>query len=149
MHTGDTFTPPELRAFIARFNREEFWESHEVLEAAWRNGRSGFYQGLILLASAYVHVQRGNAHGVVAQLAKAEQALGPYLPAYLGLDVASLVAGAVAAREAVTAAVAEGVASAPLRALVSFPRLAPTTALVRGDEPELRAERTGPPDAPA
>lgn len=142
-------TPPELRAFIAHFNREEFWESHEVLEAAWREGRSGFYQGLILLASAYVHAQRGNTHGVLAQLAKAEQALRPYLPSYLGLDVTALLAGAVAAREAVAAAIAADRPSPPLRALVQFPRLAPRAALARGDEPELRDERTGPPDAPA
>ncbi|HEV2148480.1 MAG TPA: DUF309 domain-containing protein, partial [Longimicrobiaceae bacterium] len=95
--------PAALREFADRFGRGEFWESHEVLEAPWRRGRSGFYKGLILLASAWVHVERGNARGVAAQLRKTERELAPYRPAYLGLDVDALLAHAARLAAAVAA----------------------------------------------
>jgi hypothetical protein len=50
-----TNLPEPLVDFVARFNAREFWESHEVLEIPWRTGRSEFYHGLILYASAFVH----------------------------------------------------------------------------------------------
>ena len=95
-----TAFPAELRRFVALFNRGAFWESHEMLEGAWRATGSPFYQGLILYASAFVHVFRRNPHGVRAQLAKAEARLATYRPAYLGVDVDALFEAADAARRA-------------------------------------------------
>ncbi|MFZ5624099.1 MAG: DUF309 domain-containing protein [Gemmatimonadota bacterium] len=86
----DTFPAP-LVAFVDTFNRGAFWESHEVLEPAWRAGRSTFYHGLILLASAHVHGEHANRHGVEAQCAKALPRLTPFRPVWLGLDVDALV----------------------------------------------------------
>ncbi len=86
--------PPALLAFLTLFNRGEFWEGHEVLEGPWRDGRSDFYKGLILYASAFVHVHRRNPRGVVAQLRKAERHLASYRPAYLGVDVEAILAHA-------------------------------------------------------
>lgn len=128
--------PPELRKFAALFNQGRFWESHEVLEGPWRELRSEFYQGLILVASAYVHVQRGNAHGVAAQLEKAERALEAYRPAYLGVDVDELLRLGRSARSRVRA-------ERDRRPNAWSERIpAPTIALdqrrIRGDEPELR-----------
>lgn len=79
--------PPPLRAFLDLYRAGRFWDSHEALEGAWREGGSDFYQGLILYASAWVHWERGNAHGVAAQLGKALQRLDNYPSDYLGLDV--------------------------------------------------------------
>ncbi len=79
-------------AFLQRFAAGQFWEAHEVLEQDWRRSRSGFYKALILLASAYVHAGRGNAHGVQAQLRKTARELEPYAPFYLGQDVEALLA---------------------------------------------------------
>jgi hypothetical protein len=127
--------PAAYREFLATFARGEFWEAHEVLEQAWRQGRSGFYRGLILLASAWVHARRGNAHGVAAQLRKAERELAPYAPAYLGQDVDGLLARARAG-----AARAPSLASASLHAWADAlppPDLTPRPDLIRGDEPEL------------
>lgn len=84
--SGDVFPPP-LRAFIRRFNRGHFWESHEVLEDAWRECGSAFYHGLILYASAFVHLERNNAHGIRAQMEKARRALSDVPSPYLGVDV--------------------------------------------------------------
>ena len=127
----DERLPAPLREFAALYGRGEFWEAHEVLEAPWRAGRSPFYKGLILLASAWVHAGRGNPRGVEAQLRKAERALEPYRPAYLGVDVAALLAHAARARARVAAS------PASLHALLPPPPLSPTPALLRGDEPEL------------
>jgi predicted metal-dependent hydrolase len=52
--------PDALWEFAALFNRDEFWESHAVVEAPGRQARSDFLQGLILVASASVHVRRGH-----------------------------------------------------------------------------------------
>lgn len=81
-------TPPEsLSDFVRLFNQGVFWESHEVLEAEWHRTRSEFYHGLILLASAFVHRERRNGHGILAQLGKAEVLLRRFEPSYLGVDV--------------------------------------------------------------
>lgn len=111
--------PAAYAAFLERFALGEFWEAHEVLEGEWRASRSGFYKGLILLASACVHAGRGNAHGVEAQLRKTARELQPYAPFYMGQDVAALIA--VTRRGSV----------------MPPPDLTPAAALFRGDEPEM------------
>ncbi len=127
--------PPAYAEFLELFGRGEFWRAHEALEGAWRAGRSGFYQALILLASAWVHVTRGNAHGVIAQLRKAERALAPYASAYLGQDVAALLEYAHDTAERLPyLAGTDG--QAWLDALPP-PDLTPRADRFRGDEPEL------------
>jgi hypothetical protein len=132
----DPRLPPALAEFAERFARGEFWASHETLEGPWRRGRSGFYKGLILLASAWVHVDRGNARGVAAQLRKAARELEPWRPVHLGVDVDALLAHA-ACLAATVAADPAGGAAAWARSCPP-PVLAPDPARVRGDEPELR-----------
>lgn len=117
--------------FLDTFNRGAFWESHELLEGPWRAGRSPWYHALILLASAHVHGERGNRHGVLAQCAKARPLLERHRPAWLGLDVDDLLAHLDACR---ALALAGDGPCPPLPRL----RLVPRAALVRGDEPELR-----------
>jgi len=126
--------PEPLRRFVELFNAEEFWESHEVLEGPWRAGRSQFYHGLILYASAFVHLQRKNAHGVGAQLRKARVALEGYAPAYLGVDVGEVLERC----EAGERRVASGVGPATWAGWTP-PRLELRPDLLRGDEPELDA----------
>jgi len=128
--------PQALVEFVARFNAGAFWESHEVLEGPWRERRSPFYHGLILCASACVHAQRGNRHGVRAQLAKAERRLRGFRPAYLGIDVDGLLAAAAAVGDAVES-------GRP----VAFPHLELRPVHRRGDEPE--AAPLEPPQAGA
>lgn len=85
-----TARPPELSRFIELVNDGQYWESHEVLEAAWRRTHSELLHGLILAASAWVHYERGNAAGVAAQARKAEAALAGSPERCLGLDIAAL-----------------------------------------------------------
>lgn len=126
---------PALMEFLELFGAGRYWESHEALEQAWRENGSGFYKGLILYASAFVHVQRGNAHGIDAQLRKALEALEPYPAGYLGLDVAGIRDHARHCRAIVAAHRKDEVVQWP--ALIPDPVLAWAPDRVRGDEEEL------------
>jgi hypothetical protein len=133
--------PPPLVRFAELVNGGEYWESHEVLEEAWRETGSAFYRGLILYASAFVHARRGTPHGITAQLVKAETALAGYAPAYLGVDVGALLGHARDTRRRVEAR--RSTRAADRRTdwgqVVAWPRLELDPARVRGDEPELAA----------
>jgi predicted metal-dependent hydrolase len=131
-------THPDYHRFLDLFNRGRFWDSHEALEAPWRDSGSEFYHALILYASAFVHVARGNRHGISAQLGKAQPLLERFRPAYLGLDVDRILEHASECRQII----AEN-PDAPAEAwpvLVPAPRLPFDPALVRGDEPEVEPQ---------
>jgi len=131
--------PRPLRRFVELFNRREFWNSHEVLEDPWRRRNSDFYQGLILYASAFVHAQRGNRHGILAQLEKTEQRLQPYAPYHLGVDVAAILRHAQRCREIVHSH--PHASRDSWSDLIPFPILILEAALLRGDEPELQERK--------
>lgn len=126
--------PTPLRAFLDLYNEGEFWESQEALEGAWRETGSDFYQALILWASAWVHWERANPHGVRAQLGKALNRLEGYPSPYLGVDVDALRAGCEATRR-VVAAHPEG-----WQALVRPEALEVDAGRIRGDEAELEED---------
>ncbi len=128
--------PDVLLRFVELFNREEFWECHEVLEDAWRESGSDFYHGLILYASAFVHARRGNRHGILAQLEKATAEIAPYPPAYLGLDVAKIRRHAARCRRLVEAR-KEPPEGKTWTDVVPFLKLELTRGRIRGDESEL------------
>ncbi len=68
--------------------------AHEVLEDLWRAAPAAerdLYQGLVHVAVATYQESRGNEVGRRRQLEKARRRLGPYAPAYEGLDVAALL----------------------------------------------------------
>ncbi len=131
--------PAAYAAFLERFAAGAYWDAHERLEHAWRQNRSGFYKGLILLASAFVHAGRANRHGVEAQLGKAARELAPYAPAYLGQDVSALLELCARGRALAAARADTPPTPGEWRALLPPPDLTPRAELVRGDEPELLA----------
>lgn len=60
-----------FRAGIERFNRGEFFECHEVLEALWLEAAGDdkvFLQGLIQTAVSFHHLRRGNLAGAARLL---------------------------------------------------------------------------------
>lgn len=130
-HPTSPDLPPPLLRFLELYAEGSFWESHEVLEDPWRAHGSAFYQGLILYASAFVHWQRHNAHGVRAQLAKALDRLEAYPATYLGLDVDAIRRHCVTTRRAVERHPDDW----PDR--ISPLSIRPRANAVRGDEPEL------------
>jgi uncharacterized protein len=83
------YDPLYLRG-VDEFNREHYFQSHEVWEDLWI-GESGsarlFYKGLIQAAVALHHLTNGNAHGARKLLAGCERYLRPYRSRYMGLDV--------------------------------------------------------------
>ena len=54
-------------AYFHHFNRENYYEAHDVLESLWLEGgrearSAAFYQGLIQLAGAFVHMRKHFEH---------------------------------------------------------------------------------------
>jgi predicted metal-dependent hydrolase len=68
--------------FFECFNRQLYFEAHEVLEELWLEDRFGpngaFYKGLIQLAGAFVHLQKDRPGPAAALFRLAEANLGKY-----------------------------------------------------------------------
>lgn len=91
---GDRTTLP-LRRGIALFNAGLFFECHELLEDVWRATAGpdrDFYHGIIQVAAAFYHFEKGNQHGARTLLAKAMSKLDQYWPRHLGVEVHRLLA---------------------------------------------------------
>ncbi|HYO79113.1 MAG TPA: DUF309 domain-containing protein [Thermoanaerobaculia bacterium] len=87
---------------ISLFNAHAFWDAHEAWEELWlaaENPHKQFLQGLIQLAAAYYHVQRGTFSGGVRLFDAALRRLEAFPPDYAGVDRAAAVAAAVNHRE--------------------------------------------------
>jgi predicted metal-dependent hydrolase len=81
-----------------------YFEAHEELEDEWRAAppaERDFLQGLVHVAVAWLHAERGNRNGCERQLEKATRRLSPYAPEHRGVDVAQLLQQVAAARERV------------------------------------------------
>jgi hypothetical protein len=82
-------------AYFACFNRGQYYEAHEVLEALWLTDRDGpnggFYKGLIQLTGAFVHAQKQRRGPAIALLRLAQANLQKYFPLHEQLDVAALL----------------------------------------------------------
>jgi predicted metal-dependent hydrolase len=135
VHDSPEAVDPAFDAFLRLFNSGRFWDSHEVLESRWRDDGSEFYHALILLASAFVHVLRGNRHGIAAQLEKARPFLESRAPHYLGLDVTRILEHAAACRQIVAEHPDAPPEAWPV--LIPLPKLDFDPARIRGDEFEL------------
>jgi predicted metal-dependent hydrolase len=73
------------------FNRGLFYEAHDVLEELWladRQGSNGaFYKGLIQMAGAFVHLQKGRLRPAAALFKLARANLERYPAVHERLDV--------------------------------------------------------------
>ncbi|ABL87541.1 protein of unknown function DUF309 [Pyrobaculum islandicum DSM 4184] len=49
----------DVEKYVELFNKERFWEAHNVLEGVWRKTREPTLQGLIMLAASFVKLQEG------------------------------------------------------------------------------------------
>jgi predicted metal-dependent hydrolase len=78
---------------IALFNRGEFFECHEVLEAVWMDSVKSerwFLQSLIHFAVGFYHYQCGNHVGASRQLGKGLRKIQDYLPEWGGVRTARI-----------------------------------------------------------
>ena len=97
---------PLLERGIALFNDGEYFECHEVWEAAWtpeRGPRRLFLQSLIHMAVGFYHSERGNPTGALRQLRKGLRKLGAYLPNFERVDTARLEREVTAVLQAIEA----------------------------------------------
>jgi len=73
------------------FNRQEFYEAHDVLEELWLADRLGpngdFYKGLIQLAGAFVHLQKDRLRPSAALFKLARTNLSKYPTWHEQLDL--------------------------------------------------------------
>lgn len=87
---------------ISLFNEHHFWDAHEAWEGLWLAAAGDdkqFLQGLIQLAAAYVHVQRGTFSGGVRLFDAAIARLAAAGPRRFGVDVSDVIPVARSHRE--------------------------------------------------
>lgn len=86
---------PHYYGFFDCFNRQLYFEAHDVLEELWLCDRSGpdglFYKGLIQLAGAFVHLKKKRTGPAAALFRLAEKNLKPYGPNHRQLDVSAVL----------------------------------------------------------
>ena len=106
---------PEFAPAFARglrhFNSREFWKAHEAWEELWLESESRlveFLQGLIQLAAAYHHAQRGTLRGAVRLFDSALRKLEAFPPDYCDIDRSKAVEAAARHRAWASARVDAG-----------------------------------------
>ena len=76
------------------FNRQLFYEAHDVLEHLWLKDKHGpngaFYKGLIQLAGAFVHLQKERLRPAAALFKLAQTNLEKYPRPHQQLDVTAV-----------------------------------------------------------
>lgn len=90
----------------ARWDEQRYFEAHELLEVAWKLGpedERDLWKGVIQVAVAGVHLQRGNRIGARRLLDRALGRLAERADVDRGIDVAHLRRTATAARTALDA----------------------------------------------
>ena len=78
-----------------------YFKAHEELEDEWRTAPAAerdFLQGLVHVAVAWLHAERGNRNGCERQLVKAERRLDGYRPRHRGIDVDEILDDVATAR---------------------------------------------------
>jgi uncharacterized protein len=84
---------PEALEGIRYFNHGHFFEAHEALEAAWRQETGPvreLYRGILQVAVAYYHLQRGNLVGAHKLFQRCKKWLDPFPDTCRGVDIAQL-----------------------------------------------------------
>jgi len=97
----------EFYRALEEFNDGYYFEAHETLEDLWRvtpMPERLFFQGVIQLAAAFVHVARGERAGALKLLDAAADKLRGFVPESLGVDVAAVMAAIAEVRRALAAA---------------------------------------------
>lgn len=82
-----------LALAVQRWGDRRYFEAHELLEFVWHwslDDDKDFWQGVIQVAAAFVHDQRGNPLGVVRTIDKALPRLEGVPAGHHGIDVVGL-----------------------------------------------------------
>lgn len=86
---------PRYLQGIEHFNRQEFFEAHDIWEELWREMKGDdsrvFYQGLIQAAVALHHYRNGNFDGAWRMWGFSLERLDLYRPRHEGLNIEAFV----------------------------------------------------------
>jgi hypothetical protein len=86
--------PPALVQGIEEFNRGEFFEQHETLEAAWIEEEDPvryLYQGILQVGVGFYHLSRGNSYGARRLWLRGITLLESFRPSCMYVDVERLI----------------------------------------------------------
>ncbi|HUK82742.1 MAG TPA: DUF309 domain-containing protein [Verrucomicrobiae bacterium] len=86
---------PRYVSFFEQFNRQHYFEAHEVLEELWHtthHERRDFYKGLIQTAAVFLKLKQGQLAPAARLAGRALSVLEPYEPRCEGLDVRTATA---------------------------------------------------------
>jgi predicted metal-dependent hydrolase len=93
---GDTPLDRRYLGYFACFNKQLFYEAHDVLEDLWLLKKGDpiylFYKGLIQLAGAFVHLSKGKTNPAARLFRLAQANLGGFAPECESLDLRELLA---------------------------------------------------------
>jgi predicted metal-dependent hydrolase len=88
---------PTLLVGVEEFNRGEFFECHETLEALWMAEQRPvrrLYQGILQIGVAFHHLRAGRNRAAVFLLRRGSNYLQPFAPICMNVDVAQLLSAA-------------------------------------------------------
>lgn len=88
-----TTIPQALWQGVLLFNDGLYFECHELLEGAWKQAtgpEKDFLHGIVQVAAAFYHYDKGNLHGARTLLTKAMRRLEKYPSPYREIDLADL-----------------------------------------------------------
>ena len=92
---GDWEANPQLAEAIVLFNRGEWYACHDLIEDLWHQCQGPdrqALQGLLQIAVAHLHLERGNLRGATVLLGEGLGRLKPYGNEALGLQLEPLLA---------------------------------------------------------
>lgn len=78
---------------VELFNAGRFFDCHEMWEEVWKRASGAeklFYQGMIQIAAAVLHAQRGNPRGARSTWDKASAKLDPLPSEHMGIALGEL-----------------------------------------------------------
>jgi uncharacterized protein len=91
----DDYTRSRFIQAVDKFNEEDYFECHEILEDIWfdtHDDSKDFYQGLLHIAVGLYHLtKKNNPNGFALQFEKAVIRLSSYPANYNGIDAAKLL----------------------------------------------------------
>lgn len=82
--------PEEYLEGIRLFNAREYYDAHEAWEEKWMHigdSSADFWKGLIQIAVATLHWERGNHVGARRMIRRGINYVRPFGPEFLGLEV--------------------------------------------------------------
>ncbi|MEL6325533.1 MAG: DUF309 domain-containing protein [Cyanobacteria bacterium J06626_23] len=86
--------PDEFWQGLAQFNRGDYYDCHDTLEALWIEAPAvdkPFYQGILQISVGFYHLRNCNWRGAAILLGEGSSRLCPFEPNYGQVDVADLV----------------------------------------------------------